>query len=97
MCQLCDPSCLGGCTGPSKTLGQGGCNTCAVGVVAADGFNITMCLPHDTVHCGKGYFMGSLSGDHLLKMAGKQVNVVCVIIRCLIGKSGNLSQVSEQD
>lgn len=94
VCQTCHKNCVGGCTGKRNMIGQGGCNSCAVALLADDGYNISKCLPSNTdlTGCETGYFWTVVSSSQGGPMAGKPVS--CKDLAPLIGaqNNGNLSK-----
>ena len=76
VCQLCSPHCEEGCSGPRNTVGEGGCNSCALvefGAGGGGGEEVSTCLAPES-NCSDGYYRHVLPGQHRYKaIAGKQV------------------------
>lgn len=69
------------CTGPSREVGEGGCDTCELGIRTRDDLgNVqTHCLPKDQEKCPDGYYQRQIQADHKTDpLRGKRVGYICM-------------------
>lgn len=48
-CANCDAVCDGGCTGPGRNLGAGGCRSCLLLLLDSDGSTVLECVPESAL------------------------------------------------
>ncbi|XP_055339018.1 epidermal growth factor receptor-like isoform X2 [Paramacrobiotus metropolitanus] len=79
ICQPCSYVCTNGCTGPGQYVGEGGCNSCEVGIISENAKNVSQCLPANAA-CPERHFqtlVGHNESSALATMAGKKVCRPC--------------------
>ncbi|XP_048773673.2 epidermal growth factor receptor-like isoform X3 [Ostrea edulis] len=79
-CLPCHDNCAEGCTGPSDIVGEGGCNTCELGIEfkELDGKSRFRCmLDSESQRCPHNYFLSYVSRQTSSHLVGSSACFIC--------------------